>query len=552
MTSESPELAPSAQQIYINPETGLPRISRFTDYNIEERTIAAKALYLEGFYPSMRAAAQAWKVNYKRLRSRINGHHPVRDNGGNRTLFSKEEEKAILAWCWRRVTQGHHIQQRTLRQYANSLLKATHREPHASRFWARRFLRRYREVFHRRKSRTLAANRKAMADRANVEEWFAKWIEFFEGNDINFDNVWNFDETGFIIGYLMNGIMIWTFLDIDSPLLTDAHTTISMTIVESISATGGIIAPFVIMPGVQIPSRWVDNDLDEQATIVTTPKGYIDNITAQDFFDHFERLTRPQNTSDLREIRRKATKKSTIISSWAKSGIYPLDPSVVINKMVNPLSSLSLEVAERDLPGYITPGLSSNHSSDFRDNSNEEEVGESSRDIHQNTHRNEGIPMMPSTPPTVIWNNVNTPQLNLRQIKQYEGYVALRIESSISSGVPLTPSVLHVNEKVRKAHTTLALNGITATQEMRRLKEKSLRRSERDEGTIIIANYGPITVYDARLRVAKDQHNRRANQDAELRRYYAKEVRDEAVYLRRWLFSESTFILTGSEAIHSQ
>ncbi|KAG7402744.1 hypothetical protein Forpe1208_v017043 [Fusarium oxysporum f. sp. rapae] len=552
MTSESPELAPSAQQIYINPETGLPRISRFTDYNIEERTIAAKALYLEGFYPSMRAAAQAWKVNYKRLRSRINGHHPVRDNGGNRTLFSKEEEKAILAWCWRRVTQGHHIQQRTLRQYANSLLKATHREPHASRFWARRFLRRYREVFHRRKSRTLAANRKAMADRANVEEWFAKWIEFFEGNDINFDNVWNFDETGFIIGYLMNGIMIWTFLDIDSPLLTDAHTTISMTIVESISATGGIIAPFVIMPGVQIPSRWVDNDLDEQATIVTTPKGYIDNITAQDFFDHFERLTRPQNTSDLREIRRKATKKSTIISSWAKSGIYPLDPSVVINKMVNPLSSLSLEVAERDLPGYITPGLSSNHSSDFRDDSNEEEVGESSRDIHQNTHRNEGIPMMPSTPPTVIWNNVNTPQLNLRQIKQYEGYVALRIESSISSGVPLTPSVLHVNEKVRKAHTTLALNGITATQEMRRLKEKSLRRSERDEGTIIIANYGPITVYDARLRVAKDQHNRRANQDAELRRYYAKEVRDEAVYLRRWLFSESTFILTGSEAIHSQ
>ncbi|KAF6518154.1 hypothetical protein HZS61_002232 [Fusarium oxysporum f. sp. conglutinans] len=627
MTSESPELAPSAQQIYINPETGLPRISRFTDYNIEERTIAAKALYLEGFYPSMRAAAQAWKVNYKRLRSRINGHHPVRDNGGNRTLFSKEEEKAILAWCWRRVTQGHHIQQRTLRQYANSLLKATHREPHASRFWARRFLRRYREVFHRRKSRTLAANRKAMADRANVEEWFAKWTEFFEGNDINFDNVWNFDETGFIIGYLMNGIMIWTFLDIDSPLLTDAHTTISMTIVESISATGGIIAPFVIMPGVQIPSRWVDNDLDEQATIVTTPKGYIDNITAQDFFDHFERLTRPQNTSDLRvilydgceshftkelyqkaldaniilypfpphlthilqpldvglfstykhwhqeallreiadgatdfnkadfmfhlqEIRRKATKKSTIISSWAKSGIYPLDPSVVINKMVNPLSSLSLEVAERDLPGYITPGLSSNHSSDFRDDSNEEEVGESSRDIHQNTHRNEGIPMMPSTPPTVIWNNVNTPQLNLRQIKQYEGYVALRIESSISSGVPLTPSVLHVNEKVRKAHTTLALNGITATQEMRRLKEKSLRRSERDEGTIIIANYGPITVYDARLRVAKDQHNRRANQDAELRRYYAKEVRDEAVYLRRWLFSVRKLLRSSLKEYH--
>ncbi|EXA28518.1 hypothetical protein FOVG_19881 [Fusarium oxysporum f. sp. pisi HDV247] len=38
----------------------------------------------------MRAAAQAWKVNYKRLRSRINGHHPVRDNGGNRAAVRSD------------------------------------------------------------------------------------------------------------------------------------------------------------------------------------------------------------------------------------------------------------------------------------------------------------------------------------------------------------------------------------------------------------------------------------------------------------------------------
>ncbi|KAH7471195.1 hypothetical protein BFJ63_vAg16472 [Fusarium oxysporum f. sp. narcissi] len=49
------------------------------------------------------------------------------------------------------------------------------------------------------------------------------------------------------------------------------------------------------MPGVQIPSRWVDNGLEGEATIATTPKGYIDDVTAQDYFDHFERHTRPQN-----------------------------------------------------------------------------------------------------------------------------------------------------------------------------------------------------------------------------------------------------------------
>ncbi|EKJ78434.1 hypothetical protein FPSE_01391, partial [Fusarium pseudograminearum CS3096] len=262
---ESPEPALSAEQRFINSKTGLPNFRRFTEHNIEDRTIAARALYREGFYPSIFAATHTWK-------------------------------------CWRRIAQGHHIQQRALRQYANSVLKATYRQPHVSRFWALRFLRRYHEVFHRRKSCTLAANRKAMSDRANVEEWFTKWTRFVQENDINFSNVWNFDETGFMIGYLMNGIMIWTFIEIDNPILTDAHTTISVTVTESISAKGEIIAPFIIMPGVQIPSRWVDNDLEDEATIVTTPKGYIDDVWAQDFFDHFERLSRPQNRSGTRVV----------------------------------------------------------------------------------------------------------------------------------------------------------------------------------------------------------------------------------------------------------
>jgi hypothetical protein len=94
---------------------------------------------------------------------------------------------------------------------------------------------------------------------------------------------------------------------------------------------------------------------------------------------------------------------------------------------------------------------------------------------------NEENRLVSSTPPSVNWNEVIAPELKMRQIRQYEQYVALRIEVSVASGTPLTPTVAHVNEKLRKAHTNLALNGITATQEMRRLKEKSLKRSNRDE-----------------------------------------------------------------------
>ncbi|KAK2669092.1 HTH CenpB-type DNA-binding domain [Fusarium oxysporum f. sp. vasinfectum] len=291
---ESPEPTLTAVQRWINSVTGKPNISRFTSYNLEQRTVAAVELFMEGFYTSIAKASREWRVPYKRLWSRHRGSHPVTQNGGNYTLFSKEEEQAILTWCWRRVTQGHHIPQRTLRQYANSVLKATDRDATASRYWARRFLRRYSQFFHKRKSQTLSAQRKAMSDRGNIQEWFRKWNIFTENeeNDVDFENVWNGDETGFQIGYLKNGIFLWTFGEVEEPVLTDAHETISVTIVESISAKGQVIPPFIIMPGVQIPSRWVNNGLEGEATIATTPKGYIDDVTAQDYFDHFEQHTR--------------------------------------------------------------------------------------------------------------------------------------------------------------------------------------------------------------------------------------------------------------------
>jgi hypothetical protein len=149
---------------------------------------------------------------------------------------------------------------------------------------------------------------------------------------------------------------------------------------------------------------------------------------------------------------------------------------------------------------------------------------------------------MPTTPPQVNWIEMNTPELRLRQIRQYEEYVALRIECSVASGRPLTPSVSHVNEKVRKAHTALAINGNTATQEMRRLKEKNLRRRAREQGTSVIANYGPITVHDLRLHVARDEHNRRANQRLEEERIHKKEVKCEASYFKEWLKNLSTIL----------
>ncbi|KEY72792.1 hypothetical protein S7711_10316 [Stachybotrys chartarum IBT 7711] len=396
-----------------------------------------------------------------------------------------------------------------------------------------------------------------------------------------------------MIGYLQHGSFVWTFYEVERPELTDPHDLISVTAIEAISAAGEIIPSFLILPGVNIPVNWVKNDLDDGVTLTTSEKGYINDIVALEWIRHFELHTRPENPEEkrvllmdnceshftaelvhfcvqnnievfplppkvthllqpldvgvfqpykhwhqevlyrevadgavsfnkadflfhLQEIRNRTFKKSTILSAWKKCGFFPPDPSVVLDKLQDPLSSLTEVVDERDLPGFIEEGHTTPSNEPSSESSN--------------------VNFQARTPETIRadWKSASTPPFNLHILQRYNAFVQCRIESSVISKVPLTPSVTHVFTKAHKAGRALALNGILATREMRLIKRKALERTNRQAETGLIAKYGPITMGDARLRVARDEHNRRAAQDEEDERIFKRAANAEAAYLRRW------------------
>ncbi|KJZ70343.1 hypothetical protein HIM_10272 [Hirsutella minnesotensis 3608] len=564
MSSLSQQL--TAIERWIDSATGKPVFSRNTAENVESRTVAAAELFHENFYPTIKAASDAFGVPYLRLRSRIRGHHPVARNGGNRTLLGPEEEQEILCWAHRRITQGHHIQRRALQHHANAILKAKGVKATASRTWAWRFLKRWDGFFHCRKSATRDAKRKAMEDRARIEAFFNGWFTFLRDHDI--------------------------------PL-------------EAISANGRSIPSFLILPGVNIPVRWVDNDLDDNTIITTSPKGYINDIIAIEWIKHFEQHTRPAsgkrvllmdgcdnhftdeifhfcsnhgielfplpphlthclqpldvgvfgpykhwhqqvlyreiadgatdfNKTDflyhLQEIRNRTFKKATILSAWEKCGLFPFDPNVVLDKLQDALSSLTQEIDESELPGFINPTVEPNKAEEEYYNDTDDYLAGAGR-------RTEGVISPSQLTPTLRtprqrrqfdWNDATTPRLSIVEIRQYERYVKLRMEASMISYLPMTPTVSRVHEKACKAANTLAINGITAIAEMRRLEEKQLKRAARQERTQIVGKYGPLSVGDARLRVARDEYRRRAAQEEEDRRMKKKAAREEATFVKRW------------------
>ena len=66
-----------------------------------------------------------------------------------------------------------------------------------------------------------------------------------------------------------------------------------VTVVEATSASGRSIPGFVILPGKLLRVKHLDSCLDDQTMLNTSPNGYIDDQLALDWFDHWEKHSRP-------------------------------------------------------------------------------------------------------------------------------------------------------------------------------------------------------------------------------------------------------------------
>ncbi|KAG6068946.1 hypothetical protein E4U32_006746 [Claviceps aff. humidiphila group G2b] len=176
-------------------------------------------------------------------------------------------------------------------------------------------------------------------------------------------------------------------------------------------------------------------------------------IWAQRFIKRNAHIFKRTATHSLDAKRKAGANRATT------GGLVTYNPDVVLDKIQAPLSSLSEQVRERDLHGFIEEG-----GDEEKESHSEEEPSTSS-----NAQEGRADAVNPQTPPFTPksarndWRNASTPPWNLRTIQDYHDYVATRIESSILSQVPLTPSVIRTFSKARKAGHSLALYGITAT-----------------------------------------------------------------------------------------
>jgi hypothetical protein len=155
---------------------------------------------------SVRRAATIYNVPRTTLGDRKNGLQSRGDIIANLRKLSDLEEQKIVKYILDLDSRGFSPQINSVEEMANLLRGSRNASPVGKR-WAGNFIKRQLEL-KTRLFRRYNYQRAKCEDPVAINAWFQLIANTIAKYSIRSDNIYNFDETGFIIGVIASGIVI--------------------------------------------------------------------------------------------------------------------------------------------------------------------------------------------------------------------------------------------------------------------------------------------------------------------------------------------------------
>ena len=185
--------------------------------------------------------AYKFNVNRETLRRYIEA--PPLPRGGQNRILSQEQDTAICQFIYDQLERGVPANQSMI-LHAVADLRPDRAIP--SQWWLQCFLKAHPE-FHSIHTKTLNTHRKQAQKKEVFEEFFLAYNALITKHNIKPYNLWNVDETGYMIGcYKSTAVIVpdtikqWT---VDNP-----ENRLSITVVEGVNASGAALEEAIIIP----------------------------------------------------------------------------------------------------------------------------------------------------------------------------------------------------------------------------------------------------------------------------------------------------------------
>ena len=230
----------------------------------------ARADYLAGKYKSIRATAAAHPVTYPTLLWYLNKCANEETKPPNYNLHLSPEQDLVLQDELRRLIRWNinpdlefirGLAQRILRQSFDPSTNPNAEPPRVGKRWAERWLKRHPEfesdwLKPQDNNRILATNKEA------IRKFFDEYEAIIAEYGIHEDDIYNMDESGFLIGVARSWKVI-KFHGTKAPRTRNPNNREFCTLIECISASGRALNPLAILKGKVITTDFVEDLLDD-------------------------------------------------------------------------------------------------------------------------------------------------------------------------------------------------------------------------------------------------------------------------------------------------
>jgi len=225
---------------------------------------------------SIRDAARHFNVPRSTLRDRLNGTTYRIEQRANCHKLTKEEEDSLVQWIMSMDQRGAAPRPSHVKDMANILLSnrgSSNIQP-IGQNWVYKFIKRHDEL-KTKFSRRYNYQRAQCEDPKLIKEWFNRVQITIMQHGIAYEDIYNFDETGFAMGLIATARVVTRAETVGRPALLQPGNREWVTAIECINAMGWALPPCIVFKGKSHIQAWYeDNALPSDWRIELSENGW--------------------------------------------------------------------------------------------------------------------------------------------------------------------------------------------------------------------------------------------------------------------------------------
>jgi hypothetical protein len=281
----------------------MPPQSRIEKVQKEGRTLLAIQALRKGQLSSGRAGSKLYEVPNSTLSHRARGRPARVELRANNHKLTETEENALEQWILSMDERGYPPRICAVHEAAELLLKQRVALPVASigKNWARNFVNRHPRLTSKYTYK-YDYQRAKCEDPEKLQAWFRLVENMVCKYGIVSDDIYNFDEVGYIMGHIGTTRVVTSSDRRGRPITIQPGDHDWITSIEGVNSCGWSLPPMLILAGKVHISTWYENiDIPHDWVITLSENGWTtDKIGLEWIRDIFDPITVPRTVGTYR------------------------------------------------------------------------------------------------------------------------------------------------------------------------------------------------------------------------------------------------------------